>query len=215
MSSSKSPNNNLTDPIILLDGLAFPESPLIDKVGAIWCTEIMGGTLVRLFKGQMSRYSVGEKINGVIIDANDLLYFTDSGKNQVCKFNYKTDEVTVLIDNVAGTPIYRPNDLCFDSIGNLLVTCHAEGRRSPNGYLISQSTNGEVKKISTNKYFPNGIAFSADGQTLYFSETYKQRIWKASWNDLKAEITHEEPWIDVGGPLGQMAFVWMTMAICI
>ncbi|WKN42778.1 SMP-30/gluconolactonase/LRE family protein [Tunicatimonas pelagia] len=187
----------------LMDGLNFPEAPLIDQRGRIWCTELFAGAITCLDANAVRRLSVGTTANGMIEDAQGDFYITDSAENVVRWANAETGEAKPLFDKTnEGETIHRPNDLCFDKLGNLLVTCHAEARTTPDGYVVVQTLAGEVKKVSTKKYFPNGIALDALGTTLYFSETYKHRVWKATWNPNACVIEHEVPWVDVGGPIG-------------
>lgn len=187
----------------LVDGLNFPEAPLVDRQGQIWCTELFAGAITRLDTPVPQRISVGTTANGMIEDAQGKFYVTDSAENIVRWVDAATAQVKPLFDKTdEGETIHRPNDLCFDKRGNLLVTCHAEGRTTPDGYIVVQTLAGEVKKVSTQKYFPNGIAFDESGTTLYFSETYKHRVWKATWNADVCAIEHEAPWVEVGGPIG-------------
>lgn len=95
-----------------------------------------------------------------------------------------------------------PNDLAFDKQGNLLFTCPGNSRQIPTGYICVLQTNGLVKKISTQKYFPNGLAFTKDGKSLIFAETYRHRLWKADWDDENCELINERVWCDIGGPSG-------------
>jgi len=188
---------------ILADQLNFPESPLVDRYGNIWCTELLAGNLVRVHPDGPIRFNVGVTANGMIEDRSGNFFVTDSQNNAVRYFNPKTQKTTEIFGSFSnGQPIYRPNDLCFDQYGNLLVSCHAEARTTPDGYLLVQTSDGHVQKVSEGKFFPNGLAFDAEGTTLFFSETYRHRVWKAYWNAEAAKIEQEAPWVTVGGPIG-------------
>ncbi|MPN53452.1 hypothetical protein SDC9_201116 [bioreactor metagenome] len=57
--------------------------------------------------------------------------------------------------------------------------------------------------ISTEKYFTNGLALSADGEKLVFAETYNQYLWVGKWNDEHLLLSNERLFAKVGnGPQG-------------
>lgn len=50
-------------------------------------------------------------------------------------------------------------------------------------------------------YFPNGVAFSSDGRTLFATESYRQSVWKG--NGIKRQNRNNaERWVKVGGAPG-------------
>ena len=188
--------------IILTDRLNFPESPCFDALGNPWFTEIKAGCLTKLVGSELKRYQAGGNVNGMVFDAAGDIWFTDSENHKLRKYFPRENRFTDVLDSVAGQKLNRPNDLAFDAVGNLVFTCHADGRTEPHGYLVALTKDGNPKVVSRNKFFPNGIAFSQDGRWLYFSETYKWRVWRAAWDAATATILSEEPWVETGGPIG-------------
>ncbi len=187
---------------ILLKDLDFPEGPCFDAKGRLWCTEILSGNLVCYDQGEIYCYHVGEKVNGAAIDGRDHVWFTDSEKNLIGVLNPENGQKEIVCDNVGGYPLNRPNDLAFDSFGNLIVSCHGDGRSKPTGSLIVLDKNNNAKTILKHKYFPNGIAFSRDCTFFIYSETYNQQLWKAWWDMEKKVVTREQPFAKSDGPIG-------------
>lgn len=193
---------------VLVDGLDFPEGPAFDAAGDLWCTELKAGNLVRWRGGPPERFHVGEAANGCAFDRTGRLWFTDSQRQALGCFDPATGLAETVLTEAGGERLNRPNDLAFDPAGNLVVSCHADGRTEPLGWLFVRTPGGDARVISRGKYFTNGIAFSADGSFFIFAETYRHRLWKAQWDPVAARIVHEEPWAHIGGPIGPdgMAF---------
>lgn len=200
----------MSDPDIrvLADGLSFPEGPSFDASGDLWCTELKAGNLVRWRAGALERFHVGEAANGCAFDRAGRLWFTDSQRNVLGRFDPATGIAETVLSEAGGETLNRPNDLAFDPAGNLVVSCHGDGRTEPTGWLFVRTPDGAARVISRGKYFTNGIAFSADASFFIFAETYRHRLWKAQWDAAAARIVHEEPWAHIGGPIGPdgMAF---------
>lgn len=151
---------------ILAQGLAFPEGPAFAADGSLWAVELKGGSLVQFKDNKLIRHNVGGGPNGIAIDAQNRIWFCDSGEKAISRFDPSTKEIKLMTDKVDGLPLDKPNDLAFDSKGNLLFTCPGESRRESTGYACVLTKNGKVKKIITEKYYPNGLVFTADGKAL-------------------------------------------------
>ncbi len=214
---------------VLARDLKFPEGPAFAPDGSLWTVELQGGCLVRLMDGQLFRHHVSGSPNGIAIDEQGRIWFCDAEKNAIRRFDPLTQQVEKIIGEVDGEELNKPNDLAFDADGNLVFTCPGNSRQDPSGYVCVLEKNGKVKKITTDKYFPNGLAFSADGKTLVIAETYRNRLWKGKWNASKCEWVQSAVWCDTetvngpGGPDG-MAFaengdlyvaVYGTASVCV
>lgn len=193
---------------VLIEGLDFPEGPAVDSFGNIWLVEQQGGNIIRFsVDNKITRYPTNGSPNGIAIDAHDYIWFCDSKNNCISVLEPKKKSIKVVCDEVNGKPLDKPNDLAFDDSGNLLFTCPGNSRHEPTGYVCAL-VKGEVKKITEGKYFPNGLAFTADGKELVIAETYKYRLWKGKWDSSSATWYEAAPWVEVGGPIGPdgMAF---------
>ncbi|MCY7349219.1 MAG: SMP-30/gluconolactonase/LRE family protein [Cytophagaceae bacterium] len=186
----------------LATGLNFPEGPAFAPDGSFWAVELKGAGLVNIQSGIVNRYPVGGSPNGIAIDKSGKVWFCDSEQNAIRCFDPATGQTETKASTVAGEPLDKPNDLAFDRAGNLLFTCPGNSRQQPTGYVCVRTPDGEVRKISTDKYFPNGLAFSADGQTLVVAETYRHRLWEGDWNHERGELANAHVWATVEGPQG-------------
>ncbi|MBC7941054.1 MAG: SMP-30/gluconolactonase/LRE family protein [Chitinophagaceae bacterium] len=55
--------------------------------------------------------------------------------------------------------------------------------KQPSGALYVASRQGPLRRLWQGLTVANGIAFSPDGGTLYFSDSFAGRIWHAAWNE--------------------------------
>lgn len=166
---------------ILLSNLDFPEGPAIGKNGEIWFVELHGGNVCRHIPGSDTRrfHIEGGKPNGIAVDSKGEIWFCDAGNDCVSVLSPSNGKVRTVCAEIGGEKLAHPNDLAFDSLGNLLFTCPGESRTSPTGYVCALSKEG-VKKIIDGKFFPNGLAFTPDGKSLVIAETYKKGSGKAT-----------------------------------
>ncbi|MFT3933135.1 MAG: SMP-30/gluconolactonase/LRE family protein [Chitinophagaceae bacterium] len=187
---------------VIARGLQFPEGPAFAQDGSLWLVELKGECLVQYDSGYLKRFHVGGAPNGIAIDNNNKIWFCDAARSQVRMFDPLTQQTSVMANQVEGEELTKPNDLAFDKRGNLVFTCPGESRKEPTGYACVLMNDGSVKKITTGKYFPNGLAFSADGKSLVIAETYQHRLWMGDWDAENAVWTNEKPWCAIGGPDG-------------
>jgi gluconolactonase len=193
---------------LLAEGLNFPEGPAFDQRGRLWFVELKGGNLAFLEEGKLTRIPVGGEPNGIAIDAEDRIVFCDAGNCSIRRYDPVSGETITLADSVDGEPLFKPNDLAFDPAGNLVFTCPGDSRAEPTGYLCCLRPNGEVRRVASGFYFPNGLAFSPDGRHLIVAETRRQRLWRGRWDAKRALWLAPRLWASVGGTIGPdgMAF---------
>ncbi|WP_381519045.1 SMP-30/gluconolactonase/LRE family protein [Spirosoma soli] len=200
------PESNITSANVAINtlttGLRFPEGPAFAPDGSLWAVELKGESLVRFQKGQVARFQVGGQPNGIAIDAQCLIWFCDAGQRAIRRFDPQTNRTDTIVTSLDNQPFDKPNDLAFDAIGNLVFTCPGESRQEPTGYVCVLTTSGDVRKITDGKYFPNGLAFTADGRELIIAETYRHRLWKGRWDAQTAQWTDAHIWATVDGPQG-------------
>lgn len=127
--------------------------------------------------------------NGLTIDAHDALVMADHGDRLIARIDSSTFTRTTLADRYQGKRFNSPNDLVFQSNGDLYFTDPPFGLRglnddpakelSING--VYRLTAGGVLSLVTDELgFPNGIALSRDEKTLYVSNADAKRpVWMA------------------------------------
>lgn len=195
--------------ITVLQGLLFPEGPAVDAKGNIWFVEQKGGTVGCLSPDQkLRRIPVDNGFpNGIAIDRNEHIWFCDASNDCISRLNPETLTIEIMCSEMDGRPLNHPNDLAFDIQGIPVFTCPGNSRHEPTGYVCAWSPDG-IKKIGDGMFFPNGLAFTSDGEELVIAETYRHRLWKGKW-DMQSKTWYDaRTWVTVGGPIGPdgMAF---------
>lgn len=187
---------------VLATGLQFPEGPAFAPDGDLWFVELNGGCLTRLGADGLHRYQVGGKPNGLAIGSNGKVVFCDADANALRCLDAASGDVDRLLADDPAVVLDRPNDLAFDAAGRLVFTCPGDSRVDPTGRVWVATAGGTTRLLADGLNFPNGLAFSADGCTLYVAETYRQRVWRGGYDPSAGEWLDPEPFAELGGPIG-------------
>jgi gluconolactonase len=107
---------------------------------------------------------------------DECLYVTDEGHRAIMRVSPGGDQ-TNFITEYRGEPLNGPNDLCFDSEGNLFFSDPwTSSLKNPIGAVYGFDWRaGELHKIDEGMAFSNGVAIR--GEQLYVAETFRQIIW--------------------------------------
>lgn len=188
---------------LLADGFTWTEGPVWRRSGGyLLFTDIPKNTIyswsesegVRVFlrpAGHVGPEPPGWELgsNGLIFDAEDWLVMADHGNRQIARLDEGNYTKTTLADRYGGRRLNSPNDLTFDARGNLYFTDPPYGLEGLNEsplkeldfsgvYLLRPS--GELVLLTRELTFPNGIALSPDGSTLYVAVSDPQNpVWMA------------------------------------
>lgn len=195
-------------PVVLLEGLDFPEGPAFDPQGRLWCTELGSGNLV-LWDGQQARrYATQGKPNGLAFDRQGRAWMPDSGQNAIRRFDPRNETWETMLDQVDGEALLSPNDLSFDALGNLLFTCPNFASEERLGYVVCLSPDGSALKIAEGYYRPNGLDVVDGGKALVVADTFQKTLFKGGWDAQQRRWLDPQPWAQVGGSEGPdgMAF---------
>ncbi len=179
---------------ILAEGLRFPEGPAFDSKGKLWAVELKGEALICLDRGVLTRIQVGGRPNGLAVDAQDYVYFCDSGHNAIRRYDQARGVTETLFSSVEGLPLNMPNDLAFDRLGSLVFTCPGHSQQEPTGSICVRTASGRETCVAAGFFFPNGLAFSPDGRELVMAETHRQRIWRGGWQAETATWVEPQVW---------------------
>ena len=167
------------------EGFAFPEGPAWDPVQnrlcvsncySDWVALIQDGRVDTLVQ-QSDAPQILEKTNGLAVGPDGWVYGCEFGKGSIIRISAQGD-VEVYASGFQNKSFNRPNDLAFDSGGNVYFTDpKSYDPDKPDGavYRIDKETR-QVKQVATELAFPNGIAFSPDGQFVYLCASAKQRV---------------------------------------
>lgn len=114
--------------------------------------------------------------NGLAFDASDRLVMADHGNRQIARVDDARATKTTLVDRYEGKRLNSPNDLVYHPNGDLYFTDPPYGldginaskhKELPFNGVYRLTPSGELTLIAKDITFPNGIAISPDGRTLY------------------------------------------------
>lgn len=169
-------------------GYEFPEGPAYDGKNSIYFSNCTADYITKLTltgKAEIA-YRANHakdgpftflKTNGLTFYKDGSLFACDFERNAIIRI-YPNGRQELVVDRCNGQPFRGPNDLAFDPKGYLFFT-------DPSG---SDATHriGAIYRVDIEKHiayrvadglaFPNGLAFSADGNTLYLCEDNLNRI---------------------------------------
>ena len=126
--------------------------------------------------------------NGLTFDAQGRLVFCQHGDRRIVRRELD-GRITVLAERYRGKRLNSPNDLVFNSKGDLYFTDPPFGlpksfddpqKEQPFQAVYRLTPGGKLSAIITDLRAPNGIAFSPDETTLYVSNADNTNpVWMA------------------------------------
>lgn len=162
---------------LLATGYGLGEGPRTDDSGALWYTDIRGGTVHRRDPdGTIETVLEGrESVGGLAVHADGGLVM--SGPTVV---HWKDGELRPLLE-LDGVVAF--NDLHTDSQGRVYVgaiRCELEDLRNepdPKGECYRIELDGSITELYGDVGVSNGIGFSPDGSILYHVDSTSRGIW--------------------------------------
>ena len=119
--------------------------------------------------------------NGLTIDSEGNLIICMHGDRMIAKMeNLNTEKLSSIIRYYNNKLLNSPNDLVYDSYGNLFFTDPPYGllegdndklKEIPFNGVYKLSPNGDIELIIKNLTRPNGISISNDEKTLYVANS--------------------------------------------
>jgi len=158
-------------------GFKFPEGPAFDRNKNLFVVNIDTGDISKISpKGQVKVFvNTGGAPNGAKFHPNGDLYVADRQKGIIAIS--PDGKIRVIVDHYQGKKFYGPNDLIFDSKGNLYFTDpHGSSAENPFGCMYRFSSSGELTCLASGLAFPNGLVLSKDEKFLFVANTRKNRI---------------------------------------
>jgi gluconolactonase len=126
--------------------------------------------------------------NGLAFDAGGNLVLCQHGDRRVARWDKAAKKFVTIADRYDGKRFNSPNDLCFDSKGNLYFTDPPYGlpknmedptKELPYQGVYRVSPDGKVTLLNKDVTRPNGIALSPDERTLYVASSDPTR--RSGW----------------------------------
>ena len=152
----------------------YTEGPVADGIGNFFCTTLTGGSILKINnRNEISEWAKSVCPNGQIILPRGDHLVCDSRLASVRRFSRDGKFLKNEIEGYCSDfPIYSPNDLITDQIGNLYFTDSIRHK----GKVCFLGINGEQKIVAAGLDYPNGLVLSADENCLYIAESYENRI---------------------------------------
>ena len=127
--------------------------------------------------------------NGLLAEPGGNLLLADSGSRLVARMDLASKRKTVLAERFDGRRFNSPNDLARRADGTIFFTDPPYGlegiqdspaRELPFSGVYRLDLDGSVHLLDDTLAFPNGVALSPDGETLYVSNSDPTRpVWIA------------------------------------
>jgi gluconolactonase len=158
-------------------------------------------------------YSKEPGSNGLTMDSKGRLVSCEHGDRRVSVLEQGYGKRT-LVDSYMGKRLNSPNDVIFDSRGNMLFTdppygLPKQGEGDPNReldfcgvYRLSQ--DGKLTLLTKELTKPNGIALSPDEKTLYVAQSDPEKaIWMSYPMNTDGTIGKGRVFADVTSMVGK------------
>jgi gluconolactonase len=138
-------------------------------------------------------------INGMFPDRQGGVLAADSGNRTIVRLDLTSKKKTALATKYQGRRFNSPNDLCQSSTGVVFFSDPPYGLEGLNDskakelrfngvYRLTQA--GKVELVDDQLSFPNGVALSPDGRTLYVANCDRERpLWMAYTLDAASKVT--------------------------
>ena len=169
--------------IKIADGLNFPEGPAWDGKGNLYVSSCYGGYIAQISADGTKKFIDStsnpnlKQTNGLAIYKDGNIFACDYGLGAILKITPE-GKSEIFIDGYDGKRFDRPNDLAFDDKGNLYFTDpKSYGKEKLDGRIFKvEIKSKEIILLADSLAFPNGIAFSPDGDKIFICESAQNRI---------------------------------------
>ena len=152
----------------------YTEGPVMDSKGNIFCTTLKGGSILKLDAGNnLLEWALSSCPNGQTVVTGDEHLVCDVKKRAISRFGADGKFIKNEVEQFCSDkPIFSPNDIVADSIGNIYFTDSI--RRT--GKICFVGIDKKQAVLLDNLDYPNGLVLSHDQRLLYVAESYKNRI---------------------------------------
>jgi sugar lactone lactonase YvrE len=168
---------------VITSGFRFVEAPRIDDQGMVYFSDLLAGGFYRCRPGSAPETLLEHRpwIGGAVLDHCGAIVV--SGKGGIALLDPATGATRPLLTEIDGMPIIAVNDMEADGRGGLFggtidfEAVFERGESPQGGKLFHLSSTGVVRTLRDGLTASNGLAFTADGRTLYHSES-SRGIWR-------------------------------------
>ncbi|MFD2515418.1 SMP-30/gluconolactonase/LRE family protein [Pontibacter locisalis] len=144
--------------------------------------------------GEDKKLDVGERIGTVVpIEEGGALVALQNG---IFRIDIKTGELTFVSNPIKEKDI-RFNDGKCDPAGRFWVGTMALDTREGAAKLYRMNQDGSIDEVLHNLTISNGIIWSPDKKTMYFTDTPTQKVKSYAYDNQTGEISNEKVIIDI------------------
>lgn len=159
------------------------ECPLWDeRAGVLWWVDSRAPALRRFdpAAGTVRSLALAGVTGSIALrDSGGLIAATAAGLHRL---DPASGVLEPIADPEAHLPENRFNDGRCDRRGRFLAGTMSDVRRDPTGSLYRFEPDGRWTRLRADIIVPNSLAFSPDGRTLYFADTYRERIFACDYD---------------------------------
>ena len=192
----------VTEIMEIARGLRFTDGPAWSPVGFLVFSDVPNNRLLRHEPGGQVAV-LRENSNGTggsVFDKSGKLYTAEGAARRIGKTD--NDKQTVLVTSFEGKSFNSPNDIAIRRNGDVYFTDPAFGSAREEQELdfhglYRVSARGEVSVIKRSATRLNGIAFSPDDNTLYFTDTDSRALLAIDVNN-RGDARNERELVTIG-----------------
>ncbi|MEN9359045.1 MAG: hypothetical protein RL095_580 [Verrucomicrobiota bacterium] len=172
------------------------EGPLWHENGLIW-VDIAAGEVWRHDSCGLRKLANDAKLTSIVPGRDGNFYATS--ETSFCRWNPADGR----IENIGGfrlcDPRIRFNDGKADPFGNYWAGTMDRDCQETLGSLYLLSPGGEVRQMLAGVGISNGLAWSADGATLYFIDSLRRRVEAFDFDPQRLEISRRRTVLEIPG----------------
>lgn len=185
---------------VIQDSLDHPECLAFGPSGTLYA----GGEAGQIYRIDLEGKGCKEIANlgggfvgGLALDADDSVYACTMKTHSVTRV-IRDGTTSTFCDKVDGAPLKSPNFCVFHPTGDLYLTDSGDYQHA-NGKLIRIHRDGTSESLlGDHLNFPNGLALSSDGRSLYMIESTSAKISRVAING-DGSISTPETYVQVQG----------------
>jgi gluconolactonase len=190
-----------TQPEVVGDGYGFTEGPAAQRDGSVYFSDGQHDSIYCWEVGKPPVLFVDDSTDaiGMMFNLEGELCACEGAAHRIVAFNVQTKAKRVLCNEIDGRHFNEPNDLAIDFSGGFYFSDPNYQHRGQPTVMKQDvyycSKQGQVARVSTVCFKPNGVLLSADDRTLYVADARGQVIYRYDVAG-PGRLANQRLWID-------------------